>query len=351
MDGARDIVLISFPFAAGVALAQFCGLPLFHSSLALTSAIIILALGGKLQHRGWFALLFFCLGVLCGSTGICAPAVFTQNPFENALAATDAVIGKIPFSSEGNRQLVRALLTGRRDGLPRETVAFFRTAGASHILALSGLHMGIICILVGKLLFFLGNGRAGAIARSMLTVTICTFYALMTGASPSIVRALLFIAINEIMRHSPGRKKSPLALWCCALVIQLTVSPWVVKSVGFQLSYLAMLGIFMLYPGLEAFYPGQGRSKDPFKWMWNSMALSFSCQLFTAPLVWKVFHTFPKHFLLTNMIALPLTTVLVGCSAILILLGFAGLCPDWLAWTADTLAELLQGCLEIIAGM
>ena len=120
---------------------------------------------------------------------------------------------------------------------------------------------------------------------------------------------------------------------------------------GFQLSYLAMLGIFLLFPKLDAWFPSEGRRKGPVKWMWSSMALSISCQIFTAPLVWLHFRTFPKHFLLTNLIALPLTSFLMfGAVACLALSAF-GICPAWLVWTVDTLAGTLQHCLSIIADL
>lgn len=268
-----------------------------------------------------------------------------------ALERTDAIIRAIPFPHGSTNELLRALLTGQKDGLSRETVAAFRAAGASHILALSGLHLGIIYLLISKLLAVLGNGRITAIIRSILIVAASAFYAFMTGASPSIVRALIFITINEIMRHSPGRRKSPLAVWCCALMIQLAVSPWVIRSVGFQLSYLAMLGIFLVFPWLDGFYPRPTKGWSPMRWVWSSMALSLSCQLFTAPLVWLRFRTFPKYFMLTNLLALPLTSLLMFAAVPLLLLAFAGLSPAWLIWLTDALASVLENCLAIIIAL
>lgn len=359
MNEARDIVLLSFPFAAGVALAGFCPLPLFHISLAISAILILLALGGVLKGQVWMALLFLAIGALCGAAGafgagdsLAAPGMTRGEGITGrALRYTEGLIRSLPFRHGSNNELLRALLTGQRDGLPRETVAAFRAAGASHILALSGLHLGIIYLLMSKLLSVLGNGRIALVLRSILIVAASAFYALMTGASPSIVRALLFIAINETMRHFPGRRKDPLSVWCCALMIQLAVSPRAISSVGFQLSYLAMLGIFTVFPQLEGFYPKPSKGWSLMRWMWVSMALSISCQLFTAPLVWLRFGTFPKYFLLTNLLALPLTSLLMICSVASLLLLMFGGCPGWLVWTTDSLAELLQGCLSIIASI
>lgn len=352
MEEARDVVLISFPFAAGVALAQFCPFSLFHYALAAVAALMLLALAGVCRGRVWYGVLFFAVGALCGSTGSPVGGSFASPGMtEGALKRTDALIRDIPFPHSETNALLRALLTGLRDDLPRDTVASFRAAGASHILALSGLHLGIIYLLVSKLLSLLGNGRIASIIRSILIVAASAFFAFMTGAAPSIVRALLFITINELMRYSPGRRKTPLAVWCLALMIQLMISPWVIRSVGFQLSYLAMLGIFLVFPWLDGFYPKTGRGPHPVKWIWSSMALSLSCQLFTAPLVWLHFRTFPKYFLLTNLLALPLTSLLMFAAVPLLLLTFAGLSPSWLIWLTDTLALALEKCLFIIAAL
>ena len=358
MDGARDVVLISFPFAAGVALAQFCPLSLFHLALVAVAVLMLLALAGVLREHVWYGLLFFAAGVLCGSTGFPVGDSFASlgmtegNGFAaRALERTDALIRSIQFPHSETNALLRALLTGLRDGLPRETIASFRAAGASHILALSGLHLGIIYLLLSKLLSLMGNGRVAYVVRSVVVVAACAFYTLMTGAGPSIVRAFLFICINEMMRHAPGRRKSPVAVWCIALLVQLVISPWVIRSVGFQLSYLAMLGIFVLFPWLDAFYEKPVQSWSPMRWAWSSMALSISCQVFTAPLVWLRFGTFPKYFLLTNLIALPLTSALMFSAVACLGLAALGCCPGWLVWVVDWLAEYLQGALRLIASM
>jgi competence protein ComEC len=137
---------------------------------------------------------------------------------------------------------------------------------------------------------------------------------------------------------------------CLALLVQLVLDPSAIRSLGFQLSYLAMSGILLLYPILERWYPASA-PWDPFRRIWKGAALSISCQVFTAPLVWLRFHTFPRHFLLTNLLALPLTTALVGCAVLTLGLSAAGICPELLIKATDALCTLLQRTLEIIADM
>ena len=347
MVEARDMVLVSFPFAAGVALSQFCHFPLFHICLTLSAVLILLALADALPRKPWFALLFLVLGALCGSSGF---PVGTGEE-SGALGAFDTLIRRIPWQDGRSCGLVRALLTGRRDGLSPESISAFRAAGASHILALSGLHLGIIYLFLGRMLKIMGNGRVRHYLRSILLILSCAAYATLTGASPSIIRALLFITINEIAAHCPGRRKSPLAVWCLALMIQLSATPWVIVSVGFQLSYLAMLGIFTIFPAMDGWFPSEGRHDGPVRRIWSSMAMSITCQIYTAPLVWWRFGTFPKYFLLTNLLALPLTSGLMLCAVSCLLLYAFGLTPVWPVRVVEYLSGLLLDTLGIIASI
>ena len=111
-----------------------------------------------------------------------------------------------------------------------------------------------------------------------------------------------------------------------------------------------MAGIFLLFPLLEAWYP-PSVSWDPMRKIWSMAALSISCQLFTGPLAWLRFHSFPKYFLLTNLLAIPLTTVLMAIAVTTVALGVLGWCPALLIQATDGLCRLLVWVLEVIASM
>ena len=89
----------------------------------------------------------------------------------------------------------------------------------------------------------------------------------------------------------------------------------------------------------------------PTRWIWNSAAMSIACQITTAPIAWLYFGTFPQYFLLTNLIALPLTSILIPASAVTLMLYKTGICPDLLIRITEWLTELLIRALEIIASM
>ncbi len=219
----------------------------------------------------------------------------------------------------------------------------------TNVLALSGLHIGIIYLFFDKLTRVLGRTPAARRIRFGLIVIGAGFFTLMTGAGASIVRAFLFITINETL-HLLGRPRKAVRVLCLALMLQLVLNPGAIREVGFQLSYLAMAGIFLLSPVLEAWYP-PSVSWDPMRKIWSMAALSISCQLFTGPLAWLRFHSFPKYFLLTNLLAIPLTTALMAIAVTTVALGALGWCPVLLIQATDGLCRLLVWVLEIIASM
>ena len=419
MVGARDIVGISVPFAAGVAAgAVLCPFPSFTVTF-ITDFILLLLIGittitvrfgtsrvgersrttslvterfrnrnGKrlVSHaeprlvslsnqprfgtsassvtvsgqRIAFAGIFMIAGIFCSLSYSIASGIpeydsgLISSAAAKAVGSLRSVIENIPYQSETTGPLVKALLTGDKSDLPKEITGIFRDSGASHILALSGLHLGVLYLILTRLTLPLGNSPRARKLRYSLIIVTALFYSIMTGAAPSIIRAFLFITINETARLL-GRKREPVRVLLAALTIQLALKPDVISSVGFQLSYMAMAGIFLLYPTLERIYPASSDSKlsrfNPFRKIWNAAMLSISCQVFTGPIAWHYFHTFPKYFILTNLIALPLTSAIMTISVATIALSFFGICPELLVILNDHAMQALVFCLKVISGM
>ena len=339
--GAAAGTLLAGPSAGAIAavLLPLAALPFFlREKLLKTNAKAIGAL---------FCATFLVLGMFCALSASMIPERGIPALMESAAERLKNIIGGIPFRSPDTAPLLQALFTGDRSALSPELTQAFRRSGASHILALSGLHMGIIYMVFDRLSRVLGRSPAARYVRFAAMILAAGFFTIMTGASPSIVRAFLFILINEVLTLT-GRPRKAVRLLCLALLVQLVLQPEVISTLGFQLSYLAMGGIFILYPVMEKWYP-EGRS--PLRWVWKSAALAISCQVFTAPLVWLRFHTFPRYFLLTNLMALPLTTVLMTAALVTIVLAAAGMAPEVLVSFTDWTCSLLTGTLGIIASL
>lgn len=374
MEVEREIAGIALPFTIGVVITvctmkSFCAVGLVIHELVLAACCMSLCglLFRKRLHLGDGAvrallLLSVCsCGALSGASALVfMPDITCGTIEEHAISfglRMQNIIDSIPFNSAQTNALLKALLTGERSTLSSELTEAFRDSGASHILALSGLHLGIIYGIFSKVLFFMGNSAAGRRMRSAVIVILCGFYTLATGAGPSIVRAFIFILLGEAARMT-GRLHSLKQVLMASLLIQVIIDPVSVRSVSFQLSYAAMAGIAFIYPWLRDFWPSGKAGENggrvlvrSMRWVWNSTALSISCQLTTGPLAYLYFGTFPRHFLLTNLISLPLTGFIIPCALACLGLSGLGCCPAFMVSVTEWLISLLTWSLEVIASM
>jgi ComEC/Rec2-related protein len=296
----REIAGFVLPFAAGAIAATMLPDPFFMSSAipAATSFILVAISIFFLihpSHQKWdrhivaIILLFssFGCGLLTGFTyNQCSisPAhipQFISEPSARIFEQVKSGIEKIPFKNIATNDIISALITGDRSEISPEIISTFRESGASHILALSGLHIGIIYGIISWLLSFMGHSPYANKIRTFLIISSCGIYTLITGAGASITRAFFFIVIRETSRLC-NRYTSTAQVLMCSLFIQLLIFPGAVRDIGFQLSYAAMAGIAFLYPGLKDLWPeGKG---GIMKWVWSSASMSISCQITTGPL-------------------------------------------------------------------
>lgn len=373
MTVERDIAGFALPFAAAVTAAGYFGSPIGNSHIISTSVALILTAFPMLilMHPRHFKMNGISIRILIALLGLGTGVLCAMRAHASVISSIDMngilhkaahgfglgmqeAIDSIPFKDERTGAILKALITGERSDIPRDVTEAFRNSGAAHILSLSGLHLGIIYGALRKTTGWTGNSPSAVIVRSAITVTVCGFYTLATGAGDSIVRALLFIAIGEAARLT-GRYRSTGSVLFAALIIQLTISPESARSAGFQLSYAAMAGIAFIFPWLKSLWPEDddaGRYGLPaLRWIWNSVAMSIACQLTTGPIVYAYFGTFPQYFLLTNLIAVPLTGIILPVALITLILSVSGLCPSFLISVTEGLTCLLTWSLDVIASM
>lgn len=347
-----DICLACIPFTAGVALTAMLPEHLCATAAAVSlPCAIVSALGflhdGRRKAYILSALLF--AGIFCQCCSGLGVSVHTGGGIaEKAMDRLCARIDSLEFRHAGTGGLVKALVTGRKDGLDPATVEAFRICGTSHILALSGMHLCVLYAMISTALSWTGGNRTALAARSILSVLLCSCYCAMAGSGESLVRAVLFVCVNEAARNFPGRRRLSGNVFCAALTVQLIIDPGAVRSVGFQLSYLSVLAIITLYPKLDALV----RAEDgkAVKKIWSAAALSISCQLYTAPAVLWYFRSFPPYFLISNLIGVPLSSALMIVSIICILLGLPGICPDMMLRLTEMLSQALILTMDTVSG-
>ena len=367
MAEGRESVAYALPFCAGTVTGiMICGHGVLHrtgtyltAAISLPACILLLALcffrrkkeGGILALAA--AAMFSC-GAFCWSAHALGEMSVPDGKMTLAeeLTAPPALwlksaIDSLPLQDYGSNALIKALVTGDRSDVPASTAAAFRDSGASHILAVSGMHLAVIYAVLSRLLSVLGRTRQADMARFAVITSSTLFYSVMTGSSPSIIRAFLFILLRETAKLT-GRKARPGNILCFALTVQCALSPAVIVSASFQLSYLAMCGIYFLYPALRDLYPD---NVPVMKKIWNSAAMSIACQAFTGPLAWFLFGSAPAYFIITNLIAIPLTSALMPVALAAALLHRAGMCPDVLVRAIDLSTVFLVDCLEVICSL
>lgn len=366
MKARHEIAGFAFLFAAGVTASVYSGAfpsiisTTYHiiasGTILLSSALLMYSLRRRWGRHVQWGLIAACAmscGAFIGMSGVemQVSEIPPEGPLtiaaHKAAKSVEALIGSIPFTNEDTGGIIKALLTGNREDIPQDVAQAFRDSGASHILALSGLHLGIIYAIIVKILTLAGNSPAMRRAKSVLTILICGFYTLATGAGASITRAFIFITLNEIGKMT-GRPTSLKGVLATSLLLHLTFDPTAVSEIGFQLSYAAIFGIAYIFPWLREMWRNDWRG---LKWIWESAAVSISCQITTGPLAYLYFGTFPQYFLLTNLIAVPLAGLIIPAALLVAALTALGICPALLISATEWLVTALTDSLSIIASM
>lgn len=204
-------------------------------------------------------------------------------------------------------EVCAALILGYRTNFQAETLAAFINTGTVHVLSVSGLHVGMVFFLLNFLLRFLDRIPYGRPIRFILILIAIWGYVLLTGMAPSILRAgvmISFLLVAGWGQRANQGLNSLFASACCLLI----VDPFMIFDMGFQLSYMAVLGLFTLYPLLRKSFSIRN------KWLrmiWQAVLVSLSAQLFTTPLALYYFHQFPNYFLLGNLFVMLPATVLM----------------------------------------
>ena len=195
------------------------------------------------------------------------------------------------------RALAKAILLGMRDELePEQNQAFVRS-GTIHVLAVSGTHVGIIYIAVLWAMMRLGKGKRARLVRGAIALCALWMYAGITGFTPSVLRATTMFSLFTIAEMVQWRIESINNLAAAAFLL-LMWDPAMLGQLGFQLSFLAVLGIAVFYKPINlAWTPPNSVAA----FFWSLIAVSLAAQAFTIPLCLYMFHAFPVWFLPANM--------------------------------------------------
>ncbi len=240
--------------------------------------------------------------------------------------------------SPHNTSLLKALLLGERQKFPQELRQYFSAAGLSHILAVSGLHMGVVASLIYLLLFPLACSESYRKLRPLLTLLVLWLYACITGLSPSAVRACImasFLLAAEML----DRRNSSLNALFAAAFFMLLYDTNLIFDIGFQMSFSAVAAILLFYNRLNFW----GQSPHyPVRWISSCMAVSIAAQIGALPIAVYYFHTLPLLFLIGNILILPLLPFIFGFSFLMLILSSLHLPYEWLAAAIDFILRYIE---------
>ncbi|MDO5570787.1 MAG: ComEC/Rec2 family competence protein [Bacteroidales bacterium] len=209
-------------------------------------------------------------------------------------------INKIPLN-EKQRALASTLIIGDREKLDQETIVTIRENGLSHILAISGLHTGIIFIILGFLLYPLKMIAEERLYYILLIMGIF-IYALITGMSISVCRAALMIS-TVLIGHIIYKKGDTFNIICFCAFMLLAFNPYNLFDIGFQLSFSAVLSILLFYPLIRMILISENPILDK---LLNIVSVTLAAQIFTLPISIYYFNQFPIFSIPANLIILPL---------------------------------------------
>jgi competence protein ComEC len=251
------------------------------------------------------------------------------------------------LNSEEEIGISEALLFGLDDHIPDELIQAYSRTGTLHVLAVSGMHVGLIFIILGWLFKPIKKKKWGRITEPYFLLIGIWTYALLCGMSPSILRAAImfsFMVVGKIIYRS-GNPFNSLATSCFFL---LCWQPQLLWHAGFQLSYAAVLGIICFYPPLyQAVYIGNNLLNEIYK----VIAVSLAAQLLTFPISLFYFHQFPNYFLLANLLLIPLTTLLIYLGILLLMVHKIALLASGLAWVISKMISLTNFLVTYLSNL
>jgi len=244
---------------------------------------------------------------------------------------------------EGNAlALINALLLGQRQELSEEVYRDFAAAGAVHILAVSGLHVGIIMLLLQFIFKPLERIKNGKILKIIAVVSCLWAFAIIAGLSPSVLRAVLMFSFLTYAMES-NRPTSTLNTLFASAFVLLVIEPNLLFHVGFQMSYLAVFSIFWITPMVAKFYEPRFYIDKLF---WGIFTVTIAAQIGVAPLSIYYFNYFPGLFFVTNLVVLPFLGILLGMGILVIFLASTNLLPpsvsEGYTYLLDSLVSLIS---------
>jgi len=249
------------------------------------------------------------------------------------------------LSNKNEIAIAEALLYGYDKDIDEEINDAFSKTGTLHVLAVSGMHVGLIFMLLNWLMSWLVKLPHGKGIKAILELFGIWLYALICGLSPSILRACVMFSF-VIVGKQLSRSSNPFNSLSAAGFLLLAIKPYMLYNVGFQLSFAAVAGILGFYPFLNLLFQFK---YTLFNEIWKIIAISLAAQTLTIPISIYYFHQFPNYFLLANLLIIPLSTLIIYGGIMLLIISPIQILATWLGFLLGKLITLITGISLFLA--
>lgn len=241
--------------------------------------------------------------------------------------------------------IINALILGQRQGIDKNLYDSYTNAGAIHILAVSGLHVGIILLILSFVLKPLERIKHGYFIKTIVILLLLWSYAIIAGGSASIVRATTMFSIVAIGLNLK-RTSNIYNTLATSIFVLLLIKPSFIFDVGFQLSYAAVFAIVSIQPIIEPLL------KPKYKLLsllWKTLTVTVSAQFGIIPISLYYFHQFPSLFWLSNLVIIPILGIILGLGLLVITLALIDILPEFLADIFAFIIRMMNSFFEWIA--
>ena len=263
----------------------------------------------------------------------------------NSLRERLLIIIKKYLPDKSGNSLLEALMVGFTDDLDPGLLKSYADSGVIHIIAISGLHLALICYILQLTLQKTGKKKFSKWIKLVLIITSLWGYSLLSGASPSVIRAAGMFSLTLFARNILRETVFINTLAASAFLLVCFEPNWI-WDIGFQLSYAAVLSLSLFSKPLREMLFPQNKILAS---VWNAASVSLAAQVLTTPLSIYYFHQFPSYFLVANLLAVPLSSGILIGGILLCVFSFIHPLGQFIGWLLGLLIHFLNGFIFYIS--
>ncbi len=247
--------------------------------------------------------------------------------------------------NKAEMNVAMALILGQQQDISSDVIHDYQYSGATHILSVSGLHVGFIMLFILFVLKPIPNTRKGSLIKLITILVSLILFAIISGLSPPVLRSVVMFSFIAIGNHLHRNSNSYHTLLVSILLI-LLFEPYFLFDVGFQLSYIALFSILWLQPLLKSIWTPENKILH---YIWEALTVSFAAQIGTFPLCLYYFHQFPSLFFVTNILIIPVLSFIMIVGIIVVIISIFTNCPLFLIQIFEKSIYILNQIIHYIA--